>query len=64
MSQLETFVSRHGEPATYGMLENWARYMGLHFDVTATLEDLWRAFTADMSDSYMAPQYVRVRVRR
>ena len=63
MSQLETFISRHGEPATYGMLENWARYMGKKFDVTMSLEEIWNAFMAEMS---CAPQmqYARVRTHR
>ncbi len=58
MSQLEAFVSRHGEPATYGMLENWARYMGKKFDVTTSLEEIWMAFMADMAP---VPAYAKAR---
>lgn len=63
MSQLEAFISRHGEPATYGMLENWARYVGKKFDVATSLEEIWEAFMADMMPQ---PQMVvaRVVVRR
>jgi hypothetical protein len=41
---LETFISRHGEPAAHGMLENWEKYMGLRKPATASLEERWEAF--------------------
>lgn len=44
---LESFISRHGEAAVAGMLENWERFAGLRSEVARSVEDRWQAFMAE-----------------
>jgi hypothetical protein len=44
---LETFMSRHGEAAIAGMLENWERFMGMRPQPTLSVEDRWQAFMSE-----------------
>ena len=46
---LETFLSRHGEAAVHGMLENWERFADRQAQATTTLEERWSAFMSETS---------------
>ncbi|MDD5586154.1 MAG: hypothetical protein PHY92_04245 [Alphaproteobacteria bacterium] len=49
---LETFISRHGEPAAHGMLENWERYMGVRISAAASLEERWQILMEETPLNY------------
>jgi len=48
---LETFIFRHGEPAIFGMLENWERFMGVRAAETALLKSAWQSFMEERCSS-------------
>jgi len=54
MTQFDEFVSRHGEPAVFAILENWERHMGVKSNVTESLSQRWQALMQDAREERQA----------